>query len=109
MPTPTTLTDDELSALCIQASRTAKHNLTDYSARVVSRVITPFQATRELPAGFRQWRAELWNDTDNALITSSEWDLSRSWACALCESLLMEQEEKMETEALEEARKELEQ
>jgi len=100
------LSDDDLAVIHAHATRGAKHNLTDYSARVVSRVITAFQTTRELPAGSRQWRAELWHDGDNRLCQSSEWDQSRSWAVALCESLLMEQEDKLEREALDAARKE---
>lgn len=72
--------------------RRAKDALTDYRVSVVSRVIAFFQATPCLPAGTRQFRAELWRLDDELVADYSAWDESRSTAFAEAERLLNETE-----------------
>ena len=67
--------------------KTAAINLTDYIAVVASRIIVPMQASPSLPAGTRQWRAEVW-DADLSLIEKGEWTKSRSDAFAEASELM---------------------
>ena len=60
--------------------QTAAQNLTDYEARVFSRIIDAREATAFLPAGTVQWKSELWNKCDDKVIGESAWEACMQWA-----------------------------
>ena len=67
-------------------------NLTDYIAQVESRVITPMQGTKDLPAGTRQFRAVIWNKTDDKEVDHGAWTIRRSDTFVEAEELLADLE-----------------
>jgi hypothetical protein len=77
----------------------AQLNLCDYIAQVESRVITPMQATPELKAGTRQFRAVIWHKGDDVEVSHDEWTTSRPLAFGGAEVLLAELEARLEGEA----------
>ena len=77
----------------------ARLNLTDYAAQVVSRIILPMQATETLPSGTRQFRAVIWNLTDDNEADHGAWTMSRATAFAEAEDLMLGLEERLEAEA----------
>lgn len=88
-------------------TKTAAQNLTDYLAQVESRVISPFQATTELPAGTREFRAVVWNKADDKEVSHSGWVPVRGWAFSEAEMLLNDLEAALEKKAEEAAELEM--
>lgn len=84
-------------------SKTAALNLTDYECRIGSRVIDQFQATRFLPAGTVQWKAELWNKCDDRQVGDSGWEASLGYAWLAAEKMLERLRAALEKEAEEAA------
>lgn len=80
-------------------TRTAALNLTDYIAQVESRVISPFESTKELPAGTREFRAVIWHRGDDKEASHGSWMPVRGWAFSEAEQLLNDLEEELEKAA----------
>jgi len=86
-------------------AQTAALALTDYIAQVESRVISPFESTKELPAGTRQFRAVIWHRGDDKESDHGAWTTHRSDTFAEAEELLADLEGRLleAAEAAEEA------
>ena len=80
-------------------AQTARENLTDYEARVVSRVIMPMQATPTLLSGTRQFRGEVWHREGLQAVDHGAWTKSRGDAFAEGEALLVDLENSLEKES----------
>ena len=77
----------------------ARLNLTDYEAKVVSRIILPMQATPTLLSGTRQFRGEVWHREGAQAVDGGAWTKSRGDAFAESEALLVDLENSFEKEA----------
>ena len=80
-------------------TKTAQLNLTDYECRISNRMIDQFQATRFLPAGTVQWRAEMWNKCDDKLVGDSGWEASLQYAWIAAEGMFERLRAALEKEA----------
>ena len=80
-------------------AKTAALNLCDYIAQVESRVITPMQATKELPAGTQQYRASIRHKGDDREVIGEKWTTKGSEAFHDAETLLFSVEAMLEVAA----------
>ena len=76
-------------------SRIAELNLQDWSARITNWIVTPFQATPDKPAGSRWWAAVL-EDSDGREEQRTPWRPTRSAALHDADTLLTDQETRLE-------------